>query len=195
MGAVLNGEGRPPSRNVELKAIDPDPERSLLTCLELAAYDAGVVWQRDTYFHAAHGRLKLREQRPGRAALIHYERADRSRPRESRYRISPVTRARSVRETLAGALGVRVVVEKDRRVFLWDFARIHLDSVRGLGSFVEFEALVDEHSDPDSAHGRVEFLAEAFRIEAEQVVARGYADMLLALTPAAGRIPAGTVPG
>jgi adenylate cyclase, class 2 len=188
---VLNGDSRLPSRNIELKAIDPDAEHSLLTCLELAAYDAGTIWQRDTYFHAAHGRLKLREQRPGRAALIHYERPDRTRPRESRYRISPVTRARSVRETLGAALGVRVVVEKERRVFLWDFARIHLDAVEGLGSFVEFEALVDEHSDAQDAHRRVEFLVEAFRIDPQQVVARSYSDMLRA----GGRVPAGISPG
>ena len=36
--------------NVELKAADPDPERSLAAALALGASDEGVLLQRDTYF-------------------------------------------------------------------------------------------------------------------------------------------------
>ena len=57
-------------RNVELKARDPNPERSLATARELGASDEGVLRQRDTYFRAHTGRLKLREQQPGGAVLI-----------------------------------------------------------------------------------------------------------------------------
>src|SRR3712207_5002758 len=61
-----NGHGRlapvsAPRRNVELKATDPDPQRSLAVCLELGAEDRGVIVQRDTYFRVPTGRLKLRE--------------------------------------------------------------------------------------------------------------------------------------
>ena len=47
-------------RNVELKARDLDPIRSLAVCRELDADDRGTLWQRDTYFDVARGRLKLR---------------------------------------------------------------------------------------------------------------------------------------
>jgi adenylate cyclase class IV len=51
-----------PHRNVELKARDPDPRRSLAACEALGAEPQGVLFQRDTYFPAPHGRLKLREE-------------------------------------------------------------------------------------------------------------------------------------
>src|SRR3954465_5674950 len=79
----------PPRRNGELKARDPAPERSLERCVALGAEDRGELRQRDTYFAARRGRLKLREQEPGAAELIAYERGDAAEARESRYRIPP----------------------------------------------------------------------------------------------------------
>ena len=52
-------------RNVELKARDPDPARTLERALALGAEDRGEIRQRDTYFAGARGRLKLREQQTG----------------------------------------------------------------------------------------------------------------------------------
>src|SRR3954468_3421996 len=127
----------PPRRNVELKARDPHPERSLDRARALGAEDRGELRQRDTYFAVAHGRLKLREQEPGGAELIAYERADYAEARESRYRIAPVADGAAVRDALAAALGITVVVDKRRRLLLWEGVRIHLDRVEGLGAFVE----------------------------------------------------------
>jgi adenylate cyclase class IV len=50
-----------PASNVEVKAVDPHPDRTLALALELGADDRGVLRQRDTYFRATRGRLKLRE--------------------------------------------------------------------------------------------------------------------------------------
>src|SRR5918992_442978 len=49
-------------RNIELKARDPQPGRTLELALALGAEDGGELAQRDTYFARARGRLKLREQ-------------------------------------------------------------------------------------------------------------------------------------
>jgi predicted adenylyl cyclase CyaB len=43
---------------------------------------------------------------------------------------------------LSRSLGVRGVVEKVRRLYLWRHTRIHLDEVIGLGSFMELETVV-----------------------------------------------------
>lgn len=51
-----------PRRNIELKARDLDPDTSLMACLRLGARDHGTIAQRDTYFDAPHGGLKLREE-------------------------------------------------------------------------------------------------------------------------------------
>src|SRR5829696_671209 len=105
-----------PRRNIELKATDPDPERSLRIALELGAEDRGVLVQRDTYFRVPEGRLKLREQDPGGAVLIQYARDDRPEARESRYRITPVEDAAALRESLEESLGTLVAVDKERRL-------------------------------------------------------------------------------
>ena len=57
-------------RNVELKARDPEPARSLERALALGAEDRGEIRQRDTYFAGARGRLKLREQDLGEDELF-----------------------------------------------------------------------------------------------------------------------------
>jgi adenylate cyclase class IV len=133
-----------PRRNLELKAVDPAPPRTLAAALELdGAEDQGVLQQRDTYFHAVQGRLKLREFPGAAAELISYRRADRDGPKVSNYRIVPVLDPEATAQALADALGVRAVVEKARRLILWRGVRIHLDAVAGLGSFVELEAVSD----------------------------------------------------
>src|SRR3954454_18529919 len=102
----------PPRRNVELKARDPHPERSLERARALGAEDRGELRQRDTYFAVPRGRLKLREQDPGQTELIAYERPDTAEARESRYRSENATDAPAVREALHAALGTTVVVDK-----------------------------------------------------------------------------------
>ncbi len=168
----------PPRRNVELKARDPEPERSLERARALGAEDRGELRQRDTYFAAPRGRLKLREQDPGGAELIAYERDDAAAARESRYRIAPVEDAAALREALDAALGTVVVVDKRRRLLLWKGVRIHLDRVEGLGDFVELEGVAGEGSDLAGEGARVERLRSELQIADDAIEATGYADLL-----------------
>lgn len=168
-----------PRRNVELKARDRQPERSLARCLALAgAVDHGELWQRDSYFVVPRGRLKLREERPGGALLIQYARYDEEAAKVSSYRLVAIEDAAACRAALEAALGLRVVVEKRRRLFLWEAVRIHLDTVEGLGAFVEFEAVAPPESDLVPERRRVAELTELLSLEREDLVAEGYADLL-----------------
>jgi homotetrameric cytidine deaminase len=168
-----------PRRNVEVKATDPDPGRSLSVCLELGAEDKGVLLQRDTYFRVPDGRLKLREETPGGAALIQYHRPDETQPRESRYRLAPVEDGEALREALDTALGTLVVVDKERRLLLWKGVRIHLDTVQGLGSFVELEGVAPPESDLSAERENVARLSEALGLDESRVLADSYSDLLL----------------
>jgi homotetrameric cytidine deaminase len=134
-----------PRRNVELKAVDPDPARTLERALALGAADHGVIVQRDTYFRVASGRLKLREEEPGDAHLISYARPDDADVRVSSYRVLPAPEGTLA--ALTETLGVDVVIEKRRHLLLWETVRIHLDEVTGLGSFIELEAVAEGDSD------------------------------------------------
>jgi homotetrameric cytidine deaminase len=168
----------PPRRNVELKARDPDPERSLERCVALGAEDRGELRQRDTYFAARRGRLKLREQEPGAAELIAYERPDAAEARESRYRIAPVREPQALREALDAALGTVVVVDKRRRLFLWEGVRIHLDRVEGLGAFVELEGVAADGSDLAREADQVGRLRAELDIGDAALEAASYSDLL-----------------
>ncbi|HEX5927801.1 MAG TPA: class IV adenylate cyclase [Solirubrobacterales bacterium] len=172
-----------PGRNVELKARDPDPAGSLALCRSLGAKERGVLAQRDTYFRVPHGRLKLREE--GAAAeLIGYERPDLAAQRESSYRRVPVDDPEALKAALAAALGVEATVVKERRLFAWEGVRIHLDRVKGLGDFVEFEAVIGAALDPGSAGRRVEQLRRAFGIGEDRLIGQSYCDLALAAAPA-----------
>ncbi len=170
----LAGEGG--GRNVELKAHDPAPEAMLDGCRKLGAVDCGLLWQRDTYFNTPQGRLKLREQRPGRCQLIHYHRPDQVEQRESRYRILEVSEADTIRDFLTESLGVRATVTKRRRLFLWRSVRIHLDDVEGQGRFIEFEAVAQPDSDLSAEYELIAELRSRLGITEENLVAASYSD-------------------
>jgi adenylate cyclase class IV len=169
-----------PRRNIEFKAINPDPPRSVLACIELGATDEGELRQTDTYFCVPNGRLKLREENHDLAWLIFYERSDAAKPRESRYRLIEVADPAGLKAALSSALGVSVVVEKRRRLFLWDNVRVHLDHVPGLGDFVELEAVASGASDLTPEYRAVETVRAALAITDDHIVTWGYADRLLA---------------
>ena len=168
-----------PRRNVELKALDPDPERSLAVCRELGAEDHGVLVQRDTYFRTPSGRLKLREEHPGGATLVQYRRAHAAEARESAYRLVPVADAEGLRAALDAALGTLAVVDKERHLLLWQGVRIHLDAVRGLGRFVELEGVAPVDGDLAPERARVADLSERLGLGPDRIVADSYADRLL----------------
>jgi adenylate cyclase class 2 len=168
-----------PRRNIELKAHDPDPVRSLEVCRTLGAEDHGEIWQRDTYFQVASGGLKLREERPGRPHLVQFQRTNQPQQRESRYRIIEIDDGTVLSAALAEAIGVRVVVTKHRRLFLWRDVRIHLDRVEQLGEFIELEAVAPTDSDLAHEHDLVAELRTAFEITDERLLAVGYVDQLL----------------
>jgi adenylate cyclase class IV len=164
-------------RNLELKAVDPDPAATRAAALAHGAEEAGVLRQRDTYFHAVQGRLKLREIEGATAELIAYARADRDGPKVSTYRIVPVFDPPALAAALHDVLGTRVVVEKERTLLQWRTVRIHLDRVAHLGSFLELEAVAGPGGiTPEVA--KVDELRTVLGIADDRLVATGYADLL-----------------
>jgi homotetrameric cytidine deaminase len=166
--------------NLELKAHDRDPDATGARCLGLGATDGGVLQQTDTYFMARQGRLKLRvEQGALGGELIAYSRDDATEAVQSQYVLAPVAAADELAEALDAALGTVVVVSKRRHLFLWEGVRMHLDEVDGLGSFVEFEAVLPEAGDLATARDKVARLRAELGIEDDALVAVGYADLLM----------------
>lgn len=170
-----------PARNVELKAHDPDPDATRAAALAFGAHEAGTLIQRDTYFPVLDGRLKLREQDGAAAQLIAYHRADAAGARTSTYRRIDVPDAPALVAALTATHGPGPVIEKTRRLLQWQNVRIHLDDVRGLGAFVELEAVVPAGTgapDLDAEHAKIAALRAALGIHDAAVVSAGYAQLL-----------------
>jgi adenylate cyclase class IV len=139
-----------------------------------ARFDA-TLNQTDTYFHVPAGRLKLREINGTRAELIQYERPDQPGDRWSSYLVVPVVEAEKMKAALGQALGIRCIVRKKRDLYLYGTARIHVDEVEGLGSFLEFEVVETPVAD---AEALMKELRGAFRVCDEDVIAGSYGEML-----------------
>jgi predicted adenylyl cyclase CyaB len=164
-------------RNIELKARCRDLAAATAAALTLSPRDTGSMRQIDTYFHVPHGRLKLREIVGVKSELIWYDRADAAVSRQSEYRLTPITHPEELRTSLAAAMGISVEVRKVRHVLLWHNVRIHLDEVDGLGSFVEFEAVMTDGEDEPTAHARLAELCRVMSIAREDYLDVSYSQM------------------
>jgi predicted adenylyl cyclase CyaB len=169
-----------PRQNVELKARLVDLPGARVLAAKLSGGPPEIITQVDTYFSCAHGRLKLRTIVGDHSELIAYVRPDETAPRASRYRIVPVPDATALGEALVAALGVLVIVEKRREISLYNNVRIHLDQVHRLGTFLEFEAVLQAHEPLAVGERQVRELASQFGLLPEHLVAGSYSDLLLA---------------
>ncbi len=164
-------------QNLELKARISSVSEAVHAAHRLKAKAKGILRQRDVYYKVSHGRLKLRIINDRSAELIFYNRPNKKGSRYSDYFLLPVSNVRLVNELCTAAFGQKVVVEKKRRLFIYKNSRIHLDEVRELGTFIEFEVLVK--------HGRhqaqklLEALVTKFNIRRATIIAVSYADLVL----------------
>lgn len=137
-------------RNLEAKFRLADAEAARAIALGLGYAVEASFSQYDTFFAAANGKLKLREQ-PPHAWLIDYQRGADGRDglMLSQYGIVPVTDAARTREVLARSLGVLGEVRKRRTLLVRGDVRLHLDHVEELGSFGEIEAVLGDRDGAD----------------------------------------------
>lgn len=165
-------------RNIELKCRLPNIEGARAIAKSLATRELGTIRQTDTYFRVNQGRLKLREVEGQAAELIAYARPNTHHARASDYRLVRIDDTAGLFVALQATLGIHVVVRKTRDVFLWHNVRIHLDEVEGLGTFLEFEAVLEEGTDDARGHDQVAELARRFALRDEWRFGGSYADLV-----------------
>jgi len=163
--------------NFEFKARlhDAAPVRAALK--RLRARFLGTDRQVDTYFRVPSGRLKIREGRLENS-LIFYQRTNSARARRSTVEMMLLPRRNSVRAILARALGVLAVVDKRREIYFVGNVKIHLDRVRGLGTFVEVEAMT-RSGDIGKVRAQAAKFQELFAISPKDIVPQSYSDLIL----------------
>jgi adenylate cyclase, class 2 len=139
----------------------------------------GLDIQIDTYFRVPHGRLKLREGNIENN-LIHYDRPNQEGPKQSNvllYRSSPGS---SLKGILMKALGVLVVVEKKREIYFIDNIKFHIDTIAGLGSFIEIEAIDEDGSiGKERLNEQCEHYLRRFGVDTKDLIECSYSDLIL----------------
>lgn len=160
---------------VELKARYEDlgKARALLSGAERIA----SVKQVDTYFSLGERRLKLRAvEGTKEGQLVYYERPDVGGVKESRVLLATIPDAQAVRAILSQVFPIKAEVRKTREIYRFQGVQVHLDTVRGLGKFLEFEKVVAGESEREEGRTHLESLRAYFQIRDEDLMATSYSD-------------------
>lgn len=107
---------------------------------ELNPLFIGDDHQIDTYYNVANGRLKLREG-DIENALIYYKRPDTANARQSDVLLYKHKPDKTLKEILKKLHGLKIIVDKKRRIYFIDNIKFHFDTVKKLGTFIEVEAI------------------------------------------------------
>lgn len=164
---------------VEFKAKIKDPEAAEKKLQELGPFFKGEDHQVDTYFNVGTGRLKLREGTI-ESALIWYQRPNDASSKLSSVLLYKHQPDQALKEVLTKANGIKVVVDKKRKIYFVGNVKFHFDEVEGLGKFIEVEA-IDETGELgiEKIQQQCDHYAAFFNIEANEFMSSSYSDMLL----------------
>lgn len=168
--------------NFEFKARTKDIAGLEEKLLELDPHFIGEDHQVDTYFNVKRGRLKLREG-DIENSLIYYERPDTSSPKQSDVLLYEHAPAPMLKEVLTRVHGIKAIVDKKRKIYFVDNVKFHFDTVKGLGTFVEVEA-IDKTGDLglEIITEQCNYYARLFEIKQEDYIGISYSDLVLTTT-------------
>ncbi|TAK65423.1 MAG: CYTH domain-containing protein [Bacteroidetes bacterium] len=108
---------------------------------------------------------------------MYYSRNEAGNQRLSDFIIYPVQNPVELKNVLTLSLGLKIQVVKRRILYMYKTTRIHIDDVKELGAFLEFEVPV-ENSEQE-AQGIMDLLISEFAITGEDFIKESYSDMLL----------------
>ena len=139
------------AKNLEFKVRTESLDSLLPRLADLNATHSETVHQVDTYFQNPKGRLKLREtDESGKGWLIYYERPNELESRYSIYQLCIIAEPAVLKGLLTAALGIKIIVKKQRSIWMYNNTRIHLDTVADLGEFVELETVFQGQTETDA---------------------------------------------
>jgi predicted adenylyl cyclase CyaB len=168
-------------KNIELKVKIDDVHAIASRLRALGSHFKGTLKQIDTYYHCHDGRLKLRMINGNKSELIFYRRPDTASHKISEFEILrlPKKQCRLIQKMLKSALGIKVTVFKERKLWMYKNTRIHLDLVRGLGCFLELESQIK--SGKNRAQKEYEYLLRNLALDRFVKIKKSYSDLLLAI--------------
>jgi len=114
------------------------------------------------------------------AKLIYYEREKIAGPKRSAVYIVKIEKAEFLKVLLKKILQTEIVVDKVREIYQLEGTQIHLDSVKELGTFVEFERETSADRDVSLRDLKVlEKLKGKLGISSDNLERASYSDIIL----------------
>lgn len=160
--------------NLELKIKVNSHSQIESTLKKNGAEFRGILKQKDVYYKTKSGLLKLRVE--GKSfTLIKYLRDEKGK-RWSNYELLDL-RGKNPEKYLESFLNIEAVVEKKRKLYLYDNTRVHLDEVKGLGKFLELETLLV--AGKSDATRRFDFVKQMLGIENHEQIRKSYRNLIL----------------
>lgn len=134
-----------------------------------------ILIQKDVYYSVNSGLLKLRIENE-KFSLIYYHRNEESSKRWSDYEFVNLSNG-NVEKFFSRILKTEVVVSKIRELYLYNNTRIHLDKVKGLGSFIELETMVKNGL--VDAKKRFDNMIKILALNTDNEIRASYRDLIL----------------
>lgn len=165
--------------NIEIKAKLSDPQKIRDILEKLNADYKGCDHQIDTYFKCKEGRLKLRSGNIENS-LIFYERKNQKGPKSSNVLFERLKPGNKIKNILTKVYDIKIEVNKQRHIYFIDNVKFHVDSVEGLGKFVEIEAIdSDGKIGPEKLNKQCNKYIQLLGIRNEEMIEESYSDLLL----------------
>ena len=166
-------------KNIELK-VKVNNFRNVIGILKkLRAKHVGTLNQIDTYYNADKGRLKIREIDDKDFQKIFYQRPDKKASKISLYSVSKIKKSQLQKErnNLKRSLGEKVIVKKQRDLWILKNTRVHLDRVKDLGNFLELETQIEKAG--KNAKKEHKEIIKLLNLSKHKAFSVSYSDMLL----------------
>ncbi|MFA7227698.1 MAG: class IV adenylate cyclase [Melioribacteraceae bacterium] len=160
--------------NLELK-IQVDSHAEIISKLKkIGAEDKGMLIQKDIYYKVKNGLLKLRVENKT-YTLIKYLRDEKGK-RWSNYELLRLD-GKNPEKYISEIFDIAVVVEKKRRFYLYKNTRVHLDSVKNLGGFLELETLLVGNK--NDAQKRFDEMVRLLDLDLRRQIRSSYKDLMM----------------
>lgn len=114
-----------------------------------------------------------------KSQLIQYQRPDNEGPKLSQFLILQTDEPEKLHQMLEASIGVKGEVVKTRHLFIYNQTRIHLDDVKNLGTFLEFEVCLQPEQTIEFGTEIADEMMNIFGIGKNDMVQGAYLDELL----------------
>ena len=161
--------------NLEIKVKLESHDNALKVLNELKAEFVKEIYQKDVYYEIPGSLLKLRIEDDGES-MIKYLRDEVNPDRFSDYEVI-YFKSMGNEKFFNSIFQTETIVEKKRLLYMYDNTRVHLDTVKDLGTFMEFETLVLKGK--EDAKKRFSYLIDKFSINTNEQIKGSYRDLKL----------------